>query len=852
MARALPWILPLIAACGVDPPAGDPVVLRALFDPQTGAIPKPTDLLRDADLGHLVIPAEPEDLAGKTPAEAALIRALNQRDGWPRTLKAEVEISGPLDPASVTKSAIRIFEIDEAGNPRPLDLPITGEPARAPTKVTVAPPEGGWQRGRTYLVIALGGTSGLAGQNGEPVVADAAFYFLRAQVPLTDHVRALPGTTQEERRQKAEDLERIRLELAPWFAHAEKLGLARDQIVSLWSFTASDAVEVVMDKDAGRMPLPSDFLRDPATGLIDIPARDDDTALERNAKVDLARLDGFALSADLLFDLSGPFDPATLPGAVHLFALPEDGPPVEIPISAESRRADTAVVAKLPEHPLAPATDHLVIVTRELRDGRGRSVAPMLPGMLALLDAPLYDGTRSLVASVDDESAARVEPVRAAATRGLAAVERAGLVDADQVAVAWPFHTMSVYAPMRAARDAAELVDLSPDPIDVERVSPIQAALDFPLSALTLLRVGDVYEGTILTTDFLDPLTRKNREDGSWEPREIKFVMTVPASHDPGSPLPVVIFGHGLMTERRFVLALGDALAAEGLAAISIDLPYHGARTHCVLSGPQCLVNPLDQSGPLICPAPCQSGTTCAPDGRCVDNAGEGNALQDWPIVGFPQASGGAFVDVDNMVGTRDHFYQAVTDLSALERSLMKGDWERAIGSPIDPSVRYIGQSLGGIIGAVFAAVHPEIQNVVLNVPGADMIDMFRQSVVFKPHFDAFLAREMIEPGSAKHDQILNIARWIMDPIDPQTFADFLLGEPFEPDASLVDRRVLIQMATLDLVIPNEETMVLEHLSTAPREDYLAEHGFIVIPVEPAYPRGTREAAALLARGEMP
>jgi predicted NBD/HSP70 family sugar kinase len=41
--------------------------------------------------------------------------------------------------------------------------------------------------------------------------------------------------------------------------------------------------------------------------------------------------------------------------------------------------------------------------------------------------------------------------------------------------------------------------------------------------------------------------------------------MTVPDAPAPG-PMPVVIFGHGLVTERRFVLAVGSALAAKGFA----------------------------------------------------------------------------------------------------------------------------------------------------------------------------------------------------------------------------------------------------------------------------------------------
>jgi hypothetical protein len=44
--------------------------------------------------------------------------------------------------------------------------------------------------------------------------------------------------------------------------------------------------------------------------------------------------------------------------------------------------------------------------------------------------------------------------------------------------------------------------------------------------------------------------------------------------------------------------------------------------------------------------------------------------------------------------------------------------------------------------------------------------------------------------------------------------------------------------ATLDFIIPNEFTLKLEELSGAPRKDYLAEHAFLAIPVEPSPARG--------------
>lgn len=841
--------LGLLLGCEVAPPPAEAPVVHAIYDPGAGRIPLPNDALRDAEQGRLALPSAPEDLEGRTPAEAAFVRALNRMDAWPRGMPAELTFSGPLDPGSIGPGAVRIFE-DQDGALVAVDAAVLGSPQDAPTSVVIRPPEGGWKPGARYVVAALGAQDGLRGAGGEEVVGDAAFYFLRLQEDLTAHADALPGETPEARAEAAAGLEALRRGLAPRFERLEALGVAREGVVALWDFTASARVTVVMDAEAGRMPLPSDFLRNPASGRVELPVAPGDSEGTRHIKAALNRLDGFGLSSGLTFELSAPVDPSSVtPETVRLFAVPEAAPPYEVPVEVRTRVRDTAVTVTPSDGPLAPATDHVLVVSSSVSDPLGAPVGPMLPGLFIGLDAPLYADGASQHPSLDAESAARLEPIRARLEAGL---ERLALDDAA-VAVAWPFRTMTVFEPMRQHRDAARIMDTPVDPFDVEDRSPAAAALDFPLSALTLLRVRRVYEGKIVVPDFLDPVTRAAREDGGWAPREVKFVMTVPRGLEEGAPMPVAIFGHGLMTERRFVLALADALAGEGIAAVAIDLPFHGERTHCVWKGPQCVVNPLDPTGDQICPSPCARNTTCSPDGRCVDSAGEGNHLATWPLVGFPQASGGAFVDVDSMDGTRDHLYQAVTDLSALYRSLREGDWASVVGHEIDPDISYVGQSLGGVLGALFVAVHPEVKRAVLNVPGSDLIDLFRESTVFAPHFEAYLDNEGIARGSEEHERVLNVARWLMDSVDPQSFAQFLLRESFEPGRALPeDRTVLIQMARLDLVIPNATTELLARLSGAPKEDYLAEHAFIVIPVEPAYLRGTRDLARVLGRGELP
>ena len=53
-------------------------------------------------------------------------------------------------------------------------------------------------------------------------------------------------------------------------------------------------------------------------------------------------------------------------------------------------------------------------------------------------------------------------------------------------------------------------------------------------------------------------------------------------------------------------------------------------------------------------------------------------------------------------------------------------------------------------------------------------------------------------------------------------------------------------MATLDIIIPNVYTELLQTVTGAPRRDYVGEHGFLVIPVEPAYIPGVTDLANFL------
>jgi pimeloyl-ACP methyl ester carboxylesterase len=810
----------------LDPPQP---IIHARFDPDEKVIPMPTDVLRDDDLGRLDLPNDDDDERdGLTSAELEFYSFLETLDGWSSLMSATVELTAPIDPASLDADSLQVWRW--AGVPeRIADVRVTL--ADDGKKITIDPPRTGWERGERYFVVLRGGARGLTGRQGEKVECDAAFYFLRQteRLDVEAHARAFPGLTRAERADNARKLEEIRVDLVDVFDWLEeRQALPRQDVAALWAFTVTRRTELAMDKPSQRMPLPIGMLVDPDTGLVDIPVAEWDTPVEVEAKQRLRLYDGFATSANLLFEFTGPMDADSItPANIKMYRL-GGAQPVPLDIDVELMK-DLRHVKIMPKAlPLPEASDFAVVVTRGVRDANGMSVVAMPVGHFLKAREPVWQDGGSRVKAVADDDARKVELTRRQLAPALDALGR------EDVVAAWSFTTQTVHAPLVDRANAPTRLAVPVDPENVEHVTPGEALADFLLGFASLLEVKDVYHGTIKSPVFLDRRTRAWREDGGHELEDIRFTMTVPRNL-PAGPVPVVMFGHAIMTESRFLLAIGDQLARQGFVAVSIDFPYHGSRTHCISGGPISVVDP--QTGELTSLPPCESGTTCNEEGRCVDAAGQGNKLAQWPALNYPIASGAAFLELEHIANTKDHFTQAVIDLRALERSLREGDWESVIGQPVDTSrIYYAGQSLGGIIGATYLATTPDVKRAVLNVAGADLVDMFDDSGWFSDQVDAFFIRENVERDSYEGERFLNVAKWIVDAVDPQN-----LGE------AIGDRDLLLQMATLDFIIPNWSTKKLEEVTGAPRRDYLAEHAFIVIPIEPEYGRGSGDLAAYLA-----
>lgn len=220
-----------------------------------------------------------------------------------------------------------------------------------------------------------------------------------------------------------------------------------------------------------------------------------------------------------------------------------------------------------------------------------------------------------------------------------------------------------------------------------------------------------------------------------------------------GDGIPVVIFQHGITSNRSALLAAGDALSGACRIGIAIDLPKHGI-------APAGDLAPLSQGGDerlvkVSAPSGCQ-------DAGAV-SLGEGED--------FVCPSGDRFINLENLANTRDSMRQAVIDLQSLYVALSDGNIAGASLPAIDgSSVQFTGVSLGGIVGLPFLAIEPGVGDAVINVAGGGLARLLDGSPTFEPVVTAGLAQNGVLKPGGDYEGFLLIAQTLVDSVDPINF----------------------------------------------------------------------------------
>ncbi|MEZ5320991.1 MAG: hypothetical protein R2698_02710 [Microthrixaceae bacterium] len=240
----------------------------------------------------------------------------------------------------------------------------------------------------------------------------------------------------------------------------------------------------------------------------------------------------------------------------------------------------------------------------------------------------------------------------------------------------------------------------------VNEMASIVRAADHPIRNIELqppLVGGAVaVSGQVRVTDFRDaagmiPLDRVPTPSEHW----VDFLLALP-SDPPAAGAPIFIYGHGITASKETMIVLAGQQAAKGFATVGIDLPNHGSRTN------------------------------------------EGGYMLD---LAYPSELGRLTSmllqsELDHLSLLRaiqQHFSEI--DVYPLDPVSGRGGDGRRDVNPTE--VLYSGTSLGGVLGAEFVSLAPELKGALFQVPGSGIMDTLYHSVfwdVFKSAMPGGLA----------------------------------------------------------------------------------------------------------------
>ncbi len=321
---------------------------------------------------------------------------------------------------------------------------------------------------------------------------------------------------------------------------------------------------------------------------------------------------------------------------------------------------------------------------------------------------------------------------------GLVAAYRVGVRPQDIVGAS-VFTTMSATAMLEKIRDQIHAATPAPADFNVgvsgertvfnlnqvtgimlnqqTKVSGPLTPVSVPLSLLSAIPgkpdvVAQVAFGRYLSPDYEVPgeyipaVGTRTGTPSVQDYNEIYFTLYLPSGTRPDGGWPVAIFGHGANSNKDGIYglpAVAATMAANGIATIGINTVGFGF-------GPLGTLTVTQSDG---------SSVSLPAGGRGIDQNGD---LTIGSSEGFLAASPQA------IISERDGRIQTDADLMQLVRVIEAGvDVDGNGGVDLNPSdISYVGISLGGMIGASFLAVEPDVSVGALGVLGGATIERLR------------------------------------------------------------------------------------------------------------------------------
>jgi hypothetical protein len=480
------------------------------------------------------------------------------------------------------------------------------------------------------------------------------------------------------------------------------------------------------------------------------------------------RRDGWSADAPILISFGSGVDVSNLPPITDPAASLDPGSPTVIieldtgdrvphfaEVDANSEimqpgRADLQALIIRPVVRLRPSTTYAVAIRKSVK-GKDGSDLPSTPAFRAMLDGTVLQD-------------ARLERLRPTYDQIFTRLEAAG-VPRTELVVAWHFTTGTdeqVRADLLDARDAAMAAwgdDASNLTFTVTEDGP------FGDPAETERRVMGTFQAPQLLTRGGDDTSLLNRgPDGKpavvqGEYYDAPFSAIIPACAAANAPVPVVIYGHGLMG------SLNESTGGyvRGFAQYA-----------CVI--------------------------VLATEWR-------GMSSQDIDSVAF------ALNDLNRMPEVGEKLVQGIVNFMTLVQvargpmaasATFLGDGPPG-GTPLidRDRVYYYGISQGGIYGATFMAYDPFVTRGVLGVPGANYSMMVERSSNWPTYYTILYGAY---PNPLDDQVNLHLLQMHFDVTDPITTYPGLVGVNGTPIPGTPPKQVLLHMAIGDSQVPNIST----------------------------------------------
>jgi len=486
-------------------------------------------------------------------------------------------------------------------------------------------------------------------------------------------------------------------------------------------------------------------------------------------------LDGFATTAVITAPFNAPVDPATLipfdptalpTGSETIFVLRAPAGPVlrpgidyEIRLST-SAGADGSVLEIVPLVPLAPQTTYAFFLTSGIQSTAGVAAgADLVFG--AVRDTHLAGGN-----SVPGTPA--LDPLFPAITPLIDAGVGLLGIPGEAIVSAWSMTTQSITDVLDSIADNASgrthvLVSTG---ITTADISPqLRGLAEIFVGFIEVPYYGDPQDalGSVWVNSDLVPPTAANPAPLARVPAlRIPLIATLPGpdsmQDQPAEGWPVVIYQHGVTTDRTTVLAIADAFASQGFAVVAIDLPLHG------------VTNPLNPffQGPGN-PSPLNAFGANERHFYLDNIDAVGQPIPDGVI-----DDGRQIFNISNPLNARDHIRQAVADLLELTATVPLIDFDGDMVPDLDGSrIHHVSMSLGSAYSSVYLGLDATTRSATMSSPFATWSKILTdpEAVAFGAPIRAGLAAAGLVQGTAVFDNFVRDLQTIVDSADSANYA---------------------------------------------------------------------------------